>query len=219
MANTLCVSSNNLDYEASSDPAGPNLHTSIAFVLILLLALATLACLWSENSLIAIVRNPLEQTKEFSSQAYGSSFSIQEQECYGTLGPGIGSQKYNLGNMLCENIRLSIFFVDCSLENRAEICSPPPWKANAAVQYRKMESLLVSVQEINQPLLEKTRGERSCYTGLLLGLLHYERGDEFMAIHKWQPTPVYLPGESQGRQSLVGCHLWGRTESDTTEVT
>ena len=26
-----------------------------------------------------------------------------------------------------------------------------------------------------------------------------------------------LPGESQGRESLVGCHLWGRTESDTTE--
>ena len=36
---------------------------------------------------------------------------------------------------------------------------------------------------------------------------------------KWQPTPVFLPGESQGRESLVGCCLWGRTESDTTEVT
>ena len=36
---------------------------------------------------------------------------------------------------------------------------------------------------------------------------------------KWQPTPVFLPGESQGRGSLVGFHLWGRTESDTTEVT
>ena len=34
---------------------------------------------------------------------------------------------------------------------------------------------------------------------------------------KWQPTPVFLPGESQGRQSLVGCRLWGHTESDTTE--
>ena len=36
---------------------------------------------------------------------------------------------------------------------------------------------------------------------------------------KWQPTPVFLPGESQGQGSLVGCHLWGRTESDMTEVT
>ena len=36
---------------------------------------------------------------------------------------------------------------------------------------------------------------------------------------KWQPTPVFLPGESQGRESLLGCCLWGHTESDTTEVT
>ena len=36
---------------------------------------------------------------------------------------------------------------------------------------------------------------------------------------KRQPTPVFLPGESQGRGSLMGCRVWGRTESDTTEVT
>ena len=35
---------------------------------------------------------------------------------------------------------------------------------------------------------------------------------------KWQPTPVFLPGESQGRGSLVGCRLWS-PESDTTEAT
>ena len=35
---------------------------------------------------------------------------------------------------------------------------------------------------------------------------------------KWQPTPVFLPGESQGGGSLVGCRLRGHTESDTTEV-
>ena len=34
-----------------------------------------------------------------------------------------------------------------------------------------------------------------------------------------KPTPVFLPGESQGRGSLVGCRLWGLTESDTNEVT
>ena len=36
---------------------------------------------------------------------------------------------------------------------------------------------------------------------------------------KCQPTPVFLPGESQGWGSLVCCRLWGRTESDTTEAT
>ena len=45
----------------------------------------------------------------------------------------------------------------------------------------------------------------------LFTFLHWRR--------KWQPTPVFLPGESQGRGSLVGCRLWGRKESDTTEVT
>ena len=36
---------------------------------------------------------------------------------------------------------------------------------------------------------------------------------------KRQPTPVFSPGESQGRGSLMGCRLWGHTESDTTEAT
>ena len=36
---------------------------------------------------------------------------------------------------------------------------------------------------------------------------------------KWQPTPVFLPEEFQGRGCLVGCRLWGCTESDTTEAT
>ena len=37
----------------------------------------------------------------------------------------------------------------------------------------------------------------------------------FIFMHcrrKWQPTPVFLPGESQGQESLVGCRLWGSTE-------
>ena len=46
---------------------------------------------------------------------------------------------------------------------------------------------------------------------LLFTFMHWRR--------KWQPTPVFLPGESQGLGSLVGCRLWGCTESDTTEAT
>ena len=45
----------------------------------------------------------------------------------------------------------------------------------------------------------------------LFAFMHWRR--------KWQPTPVFLPGESQGRGSLVGCRLWGHTESDMTEAT
>ena len=41
----------------------------------------------------------------------------------------------------------------------------------------------------------------------------------FHALEKeMATTPVFLPGESQGQGSLVGCCLWGRTESDTTEA-
>ena len=51
-----------------------------------------------------------------------------------------------------------------------------------------------------------------CVTSLsFFTFMHWRR--------KWQPTPVFLPGESQGRRSLVGCHLWGRTELDTAEAT
>ena len=34
---------------------------------------------------------------------------------------------------------------------------------------------------------------------------------------QWHPTPVFSPGKSHGRESLVGCSPWGREESDTTE--
>ena len=53
-------------------------------------------------------------------------------------------------------------------------------------------------------------------------LSYLEMGNWFFKIRcevKWQPTPVFLPGESQGQGSLVGCRLWVCTESDTTEAT
>ena len=48
-------------------------------------------------------------------------------------------------------------------------------------------------------------------SGFTFTFMHWRR--------KWQPTSVFLPGESQGWGSLVGCRWWGRIESDTTEVT
>ena len=52
---------------------------------------------------------------------------------------------------------------------------------------------------------------QSCTSLSFFTFMHWRR--------KWQPTPVFLPGESQERGSLVGCRLWGLTESDTTEAT
>ena len=42
-------------------------------------------------------------------------------------------------------------------------------------------------------------------------------GREDPLERKWQPTPVFLPGESHGPRSLEGCSPWGRNELDTTE--
>ena len=63
-------------------------------------------------------------------------------------------------------------------------------------------------------LLEDKREKTSddCVTSLSLFTYMHRR-------RKWQPTPVFFPGESQGWGSLVGCRLWGHTESDTTEAT
>ena len=60
-------------------------------------------------------------------------------------------------------------------------------------------------------LEESDTTERLHFNFSLFTFMHWRR--------KWQPTPVFLPGESQGQRSLVGCCLWGLTESDTTEVT
>ena len=46
-----------------------------------------------------------------------------------------------------------------------------------------------------------------------------KQGSLFPTPGKWHPTPGFVPGELQGQRSLVGCRLWGRTESDTTNAT
>ena len=40
---------------------------------------------------------------------------------------------------------------------------------------------------------------------------------EILWRRKWQPTPIFLPGESHGQRSLAGYSLWGCKESDMTE--
>ena len=68
---------------------------------------------------------------------------------------------------------------------------------------RSQSEVLGTIPEIGR-LLKK--GTLSLFT-----FMHWRR--------KWQPTPVFLPGESQGRRGVLGCCLWGRTELDTTEAT
>ena len=65
--------------------------------------------------------------------------------------------------------------------------------------------------------------DRGAWWAVVLGVARSQtRLSNFTFMHwrrKWQPTPVFLPGESQGQGRLVGCRLWGHTESDMTEAT
>ena len=59
--------------------------------------------------------------------------------------------------------------------------------------------------------MESLRVRHDWTTSLsLFTFMHWRR--------KWQPTPVFLPGESQGRGSLVGCRLWHRVRHDWSDL-
>ena len=87
-------------------------------------------------------------------------------------------------NKVCKNFYVVLFFVKHS-------CLENPWTEEPG-RLQSIGSLRV--------------GNNWATSLSLFTFMHWRR--------KWQPTPVFLPGESQGRQSLVGCCLWGRTESD-----
>ena len=77
------------------------------------------------------------------------------------------------------------------------------------------ERFMTSVKEVMADVVEnelELEVEQEDVTELL------DFDDNFWR-RKWQPTPVFLPGESHGWRSLVGCSPWGCTELDTTEAT
>ena len=82
----------------------------------------------------------------------------------------------------------------------APCCSTLAWKIPRTEEPDRLQSM--GSQRVRHDLATSLS---------LFTFMHWRR--------KWQPTPVFLPGESQGQGSLVGCRPLGRTESDTTEVT
>ena len=111
---------------------------------------------------------------------------------------------------LCSFILKSIGFVLCHFvlllseslirEGNGTHSSPPAWK----IPWMEEPGGLQSMGSLG--VRHNWATSRSLFT-----FMHWRR--------KWQPTPVFLPGESQGWGSLVGCRLWGRTELGTTEAT
>ena len=72
-------------------------------------------------------------------------------------------------------------------------------------------------KEIGQAKKKEKKKNLSSVPQLIFPL--WQHVGSYVWRRQWQPTPVFLPGESQGQRSLVGCRLWGHTESDTTEAT
>ena len=119
------------------------------------------------------------------------------------------------------------------VEPRRSAPSPNHWTAREFSSYCIFwtSELLVlqlrSVREGNGTPLQYSCLENPMDRGAWWAAVHgvarsWTRLSDFTFMHwrrKWQSTSVFLPGESQGRGSLVGCCLWGRTGSDTTEAT
>ena len=107
-----------------------------------------------------------------------------------------------VGAQTMETVRAFIWGAPKSLLEKAMAphSSTPSWKIPRTEEPGRLQSM------------GSLRVGHDWVTSLsLFTFMHWRR--------KWQPTPVFLPGESQGWGSLVGCRLWGRTESDMTEVT
>ena len=97
------------------------------------------------------------------------------------------------------NINYSIFLISSTEMAMAPHCSTLAWKTPWMEEPGRLQSM---------GSLSWTRLSNFTFT------FHFHVLEKEMA-----PTPVFLPGESQGRGSLVGCSPWGRTELDMTEVT
>ena len=122
-----------------------------------------------------------------------------------SLIPGLGrspgeGKGYPLQYSGLENSMNCIALVSLTEKAMAPHSSTPAWKIPWVEEAGRLQSM------------GSLRVGHNRATSLSLSIfMHWRR--------KWQSTPVFLPGESQGRGSLVGCRLWGRTELDTTEAT
>ena len=97
-------------------------------------------------------------------------------------------------------------------EERMPMCGIPYHASEAYIARLIGKGYKVAIcEQVEDPATAKGLVRREVIRLSLFTFMHWRR--------KWQPTPVFLPGESQGQRGLMGCHLWGRTESDTTEET
>ena len=81
-------------------------------------------------------------------------------------------------------------------------------KANLTLYLEKAYVIRVSASQV--ALVVKNPPANAGDAGSVPG------SERFPWRRKWQPTSVFLPGESHEQKSLVGYSPWGHKESDTT---
>ena len=85
------------------------------------------------------------------------------------------------------------------------------WLLSPELQYSCLENPMDGGASRLQSMWSLRVGHYWATSLWLFTFMHWRR--------KWQHTPVFLPGKTQAWGKLVGCHLWGCTESDMTEAT
>ena len=93
----------------------------------------------------------------------------------------------------------------CTMQEQGDFISSDVAHISRLCQKKQNVSMYTSQAQMvkNLPAMQETRV--------------YSIGQEDFPVRKWQPTPVFLPGEFHGQRTLVGYSSWGHTESDTTE--
>ena len=131
------------------------------------------------------------------------------------------------GPFLIQYLPMAFWKADCTLELWIIRTLHGPWHVIGApymfIEYSDVETLDFKSRNFVLILILPPDCPPISYAVLII---KWEKWDYKVEVlnkgpwkRKWQPTPVFLPGESQGWGSLVGCHLWGRTESHMTEAT
>ena len=151
-------------------------------------------------------------------------------------GPQSTHQSYQLSTLGCYKIHSSVVLYRFRMNLILSITFFFQWSnvlCKLRIQWRDFTSMVALCNLSDWPdvwhptpalLPGKSHGQRTLQSmgSLRVGHDWATSLSLFIFMHwrrKWQPTPVFLPGESQGWGSLVGCRLWGHTESDTTEAT
>ena len=128
----------------------------------------------------------------------------------------------NLGGQSNEgNVGCRVVTIDTVLMRDLFVCSGSGFEDPWEVRMEKAMATHSSTLAWKIPWMEEP-GRLQSMGSLRVGHHWATSLSLFTFMHwrrKWQLTPVFLPGESQGRGSLVGYHLWGRTELNMTEVT